>query len=129
MKKFILTVGFTVLWSAGVAQAETLGGTWLTGPDKKGQVAHIVVKPCGAAFCGKVAKTFNKAGKLIKGPNDGKRVLWDMKTAKANVYEGKMLLPLYGKTIGGKLTIAGKGLTVRGCLGPICQSQKWTRVN
>jgi uncharacterized protein (DUF2147 family) len=128
MKKLFGVVVAAAMLGAPVAHADSVAGTWLTGPDKKGQVAHIVVKPCGSAFCGQVDKTFDKTGKLIKGPNDGKRVLWDMKAAKVGNYEGKLLLPLYGKTIRGKLSVKGKRLTVKGCMGPICQSQKWTKL-
>lgn len=110
------------------AMAEGLAGTWLTGPDQKGQVAHVTLAPCGGAFCGHVLRTFNKSGQKITGPNDGKRVIWDM-TAKAGGYEGKMLLPAYGATVKGRIEPKGNTLTIKGCLAAICKSTKWTRVN
>jgi len=110
-------------------RAETPAGTWLTGPDKKGQVAHISLAPCGAAICGHVARTFDAKGRLVKGPNDGKRVLWDITGAAAGKYNAKVLLPAYGATVNGNLQVVGRNLVIKGCLGPVCKSQKWTRVN
>ena len=111
------------------AMAEPILGTWLTGPDNKNQVAHMQIARCGEAICGKVARAFDSAGQPVTTPNVGKQVIWDV-TPKAGtgVYAGKVLLPLYGATVNGAFDVAGDRLTLRGCLGPICRSQDWTRV-
>lgn len=111
------------------AMSEPILGTWLTGPDNKDQVAHMQIDRCGAAICGKVARAFDSAGQPVTTPNVGKRVIWDV-TPKAGrgAYSGKVLLPLYGATVNGDFDVAGDRLTLRGCLGPICKSQDWSRV-
>lgn len=111
------------------AMAEPILGTWLTGPDNKDQVAHMQISRCGEAICGKVARAFDNTGQPVTTPNIGKRVIWNVTPeAGAGSYNGKVLLPLYGATVNGAFDVAGDRLTLRGCLGPICKSQNWTRV-
>lgn len=124
---FIITF-VTLLWN-NVAVAETATGIWLIGPDQKGQMGHVQLSPCGPAICGTVLKSFDKAGNPITGPNDGKRVIWDMKQVASNQFDGKVLLPLYKATINGKMLVQGNAMTIKGCLGPVCQSQVWKRIH
>jgi uncharacterized protein (DUF2147 family) len=120
----------TAIWLAvpGIAQAEPILGTWLTGPDNKQQVAHMQIVRCGAAICGTVLRAFDKTGQQVTTPNVGKRVIWDMQPEGGGAYRGKVLLPLYRATVDGQFRVAGDSLTLKGCLGPVCKSQSWTRV-
>jgi uncharacterized protein (DUF2147 family) len=129
MKRLKVLSFFAAIAISGPALAESAAGTWLIGPDQKGQMGHVKMSPCGPSMCGTVIKTFDKAGKQIAGPNDGKRVIWDMKQVAANQFDGKVLLPLYKTTINGKMLVKGNAMTIKGCLGPVCQSQVWKRVN
>ena len=43
-------------------------------------------------------------------------------------YRGKVLLPLYKTVVDGLFDVNGNRLTLKGCLGPVCRSQSWTRV-
>ncbi|MDQ2089301.1 DUF2147 domain-containing protein [Marimonas arenosa] len=111
------------------ALAETAAGTWLTGPDKKGQVGHIRLAPCGSALCGTVLKAFDKAGREVVTPNVGKRVIWDVKPLGSGTYAGRMYVSMLDKNVNGEFRVAGQAMTVKGCLGPICQTQKWRRID
>ncbi len=117
-----------VLLAGGAAQAEPIVGTWLTGPDNKDQVAHMQITRCGDAFCGTVLRAFDEAGQQVTTPNVGKRVIWDVTAQGNGVYQGKVLLPLYKTTVDGAFQVAGNQLVLKGCMGPICRSQSWTRL-
>ena len=111
------------------AGAETAAGLWLTGPDQKGQVGHVRMAPCGPSFCGTVVKAIDKSGHEVKTPNVGKQVIWDVKPVGGGNYAGKMYVSHFKATVAGKFKIAGPNMTVKGCLGPVCQSQVWKRLN
>ncbi|SDI54685.1 DUF2147 domain-containing protein [Lutimaribacter saemankumensis] len=120
----------SAIWMAapGALQAEAILGTWLTGPDNKSQVAHMRIKRCGPAICGTVLRAFDKSGQPVTTPNVGKQVIWDVTPDGQGVYRGKVLLPLYKTVVDGMFDVSGDRLTLKGCLGPVCKSQSWTRV-
>ncbi|MEZ5715010.1 MAG: DUF2147 domain-containing protein [Paracoccaceae bacterium] len=109
-------------------RAETLSGLWLTGPDAKGQVGHVRLASCGAAICGTVLKAFDRNGQPVATPNIGKRVIWDVKPSGSG-YAGRMHVSQLKADVDGTFQVAGKVLTVRGCMGPVCQSQRWKRID
>ena len=112
-----------------VATAETPLGTWLTPPDSNGIVAHIEARPCGAATCGVIARTYDSQGRRVQTPNLGVRVFWDMTPAGDGVWKGRAYVPAHDRTYPGTMEVMGDRMRVRGCLGPVCQSQVWARVN
>jgi uncharacterized protein (DUF2147 family) len=126
MRRFFLSV--VVILSATALRAEPLAGLWLTKPDFKGQVAHVQAKPCGAAMCGTIIRAFDRSGAPVQTPNVGRRIFWDVTPTGPGLYAGTGWLPLRDKTFKAKLQLAQNTLTVSGCIGPICQSQIWTRV-
>lgn len=111
------------------ALADTPVGTWLTPPDAKGIVAHIEARPCGEATCGVIARTFDSQGRPVQTPNLGVRVFWDMRPAGDGIWAGRAFVPAHRRTYQGTMQVRGNRMQVRGCLGPVCQSQVWTRVN
>lgn len=113
--------------SAPVAHASGPEGLWRTEPDRKGQVAHVQSKRCGAGYCGTIVKVFNASGTHVAAPTVGKRVFWDM-TGSGSVYEGRAFVPAHNRTYDGTMQVQGNHMRVSGCLGPICQSQTWQRV-
>lgn len=118
-----------VLTGAAVpAQADQLLGTWLTPPDKKGQVAHIEAHRCGDAVCGEIVRTYDNAGNPVTTPNLGKRLFWDMKQVSPGEYAGMGWVPLHDVTFQGKMKVQGDRMVVRGCVAFVCQSQTWQRV-
>lgn len=112
-----------------MAAAETPVGTWATPPDDKGIFAHIVAQPCGAATCGVIARTYDSRGRPVETPNLGVRVFWDMTPAGAGLWKGRAFVPAHKRSYQGTMQVSGNRMVVRGCLGPVCQSQVWTRVN
>ena len=125
----ILAVAVMALLQALPAAAETASGLWLTGPDGKGQVGHVKMAPCGPALCGTVIKAFDSAGKPVLTPNVGKRVIWDVKPAGAGNFAGRMHVSQLKADVAGQFRVSGRAMTVKGCLGKLCQSQKWTKLD
>lgn len=111
------------------ASADTPLGTWATPPDAKGIFAHIEAQPCGAAACGVIARTYDSQGRQVATPNIGVRVFWDMKPEGAGIWTGRAFVPAHNRSYKGTMQVRGNRMEVRGCLGPVCQSQTWTRVN
>ncbi|WP_319826503.1 DUF2147 domain-containing protein [Thalassovita sp.] len=114
--------------SAAPAMADPLLGLWLTKPDHKGQVAHVQAAPCGTGICGTILRAFDRRGQPVVTPNVGKRVFWDMRPVVPGAYSGRGWLPLLKAEFDGAIEVRGDRLTVRGCVGLMCQSQVWTRV-
>lgn len=112
-----------------VASSDEALGVWQTGPDKKGQIAHVEVSRCAEALCGKIIRTYDDAGRKISSPNLGKRVFWDMTKTGGNVYNGRAWVPAHDREYAAKMRLDENRLKVSGCLGPICESQNWARVS
>ncbi|NVK14903.1 MAG: DUF2147 domain-containing protein [Rhodobacteraceae bacterium] len=124
-----LLAGIAVAFGlAGAAAADPVLGVWKTQPDD-GSYAHIRMAKCGAAVCGKIARTFNSEGEY-KSPNIGKTLVIDMVPNGDGSYEGKVWRPSNDKIYIGKMDLAGSSLALRGCVagGLICSKQTWTRV-
>lgn len=114
---------------AGAAAADPIEGTWKTEPDD-GAYAHILMSPCGAAYCGVIAKTFTGDGEY-DSPNNGKTLVIDMVPNGDGSYAGKVWRPSNDKIYVGKMELSGNSLAMRGCVagGLICSKQTWTRVD
>ncbi|UWQ73585.1 DUF2147 domain-containing protein [Leisingera sp. M658] len=124
-----LLAGLAVaLGLAGAAAADPVLGVWKTQADD-GSYAHIQMDKCGAAVCGKIARTFNSEGEY-KSPNIGKTLVIDMVPNGDGSYEGKVWRPSNDKIYIGKMDMSGDSLALRGCVagGLICSKQRWTRI-
>lgn len=109
--------------------AEPALGTWQTEADKKGQIAHVEVTRCDAALCGEIVRTYDSEGERITTENVGKRVFWDVKPTGDGEYRGRAWVPAHDREYSAKMDLEGDDrLKVSGCLGPLCQSQLWARV-
>lgn len=128
MKKTVLSVAVLLGLATG-AQADPVLGTWKTQPDD-GSYAHIEMSNCGAAICGKIARTFNSDGEYAS-PNIGKTLVIDMVPGGDGSYAGKVWRPSNDKIYIGKMDLNGDALALRGCVagGLICSKQNWQRVN
>ncbi|EDZ45100.1 conserved hypothetical protein [Rhodobacterales bacterium Y4I] len=126
--KHLLAGVAVALGLAGAAAADPVLGVWKTQTDD-GSYAHIQMAKCGAAVCGKIARTFNSEGEY-KSPNLGKTLVIDMVPNGDGSYEGKVWRPSNNKIYIGKMDLAGSSLALRGCVagGLICSKQTWTRV-
>ena len=129
MKKLILAA--VMILGAGAAMADPVEGTWRTKPDDNGNFGHVKIKPCGPAFCGKLVKAFDGAGKEIDSPNIGKNIVWDMVAYADGLYDdGKIWSPDRDKTYDSDMTLSGGTLKVRGCVLGFCRDGgTWTKVN
>ena len=116
--------------SAGAALADPVEGMWRTKADDNGNSGLIQITPCGDAFCGKLVKAFDSAGKEWASPNVGKKIVWDMKPEGDGAYgDGKVWSPDRDKTYDAKMQLNGNKLSVSGCVLMICRDGgTWTRV-
>lgn len=127
MKYLALAAVAAISFAAPSFAADPVEGTWKTQVDD-GAYAHVKIAACGAALCGAIARTFNGSGEY-NSENKGKPIVWDMMPAGGSAYsKGKIWQPSTGKIFNSKMTLNGNSLVVRGCVGPICKKQTWTRV-
>ena len=127
MKRFALALAGLVI-SAGAALADPVEGVWKTEVDD-GAYAYIQMAPCGAAYCGVIAKTFNASGEY-QSENLGKKLVIDMVPNGDGSYAGSVWRPSNNKIYIGKMTLNGNKLKLKGCVagGLICSGQNWVRV-
>jgi len=127
MKKLALCLALA-LGLTGPASADPVEGLWQTEVDD-GAYAYIDMKPCGAALCGIIARTFNSTGEY-QSENLGKRLVIDMVPNGNGSYAGQVWRPSNNKIYIGKMDLSGNSLRLRGCVagGLICSSQNWRRV-
>lgn len=115
--------------------AAPVSGRWLT--VEKDSVVEI--GPCGSAVCGRIARIlaatpkgppvdeYNPNPALRNRPVEGLTILSGFK-AEGKTWRGSIYDPRKGKTYKSFLTLLANGtLQVKGCLGPFCQAQIWTR--
>jgi uncharacterized protein (DUF2147 family) len=63
-------------------------------------------------------------------PMKGMVIMWGQKPVGTGEYEGGTVLKLAnGKTYKSKAKLMGNKFEVKGCVGPICKAQVWTREN
>ncbi len=101
--------------------------------------AIVELAPCGASLCGSIVK-------FLKPPPDGvdqrdinnpdarlrQRKLLGLNVLSGfkrdgDIWRGRIYDPKSGKDYRSVLEAKGDRLIVKGCLGPFCKSQTWTR--
>lgn len=124
----ILTALAALALSAGAALADPIEGTWQTEVDD-GSYALVDIVPCGAGFCGVIARTFNTSGEY-DSPNKGRQIVREMVPQGNGRYEGRVWRPSNDKVYVGKIELNGDQMALRGCVagGLLCARQDWTRV-
>lgn len=129
LARAVLSFAFVVGLGGGAAlAADPVEGTWLSPPDHKGQTGHVVITPCGAAFCGTLVRAYSSKGQRVTTPNVGKQLLFNMKPAGGNAYKGQAFVPIFGRKVNGELRLSGNTLKVTGRVLGIPKSQTWKRV-
>ncbi|MTH78630.1 DUF2147 domain-containing protein [Paracoccus aestuariivivens] len=117
-----------VLYAATV-QADGIDGTYQTEPNDYGQVGHVQFLDCGGKLCGKLVRSFDKAGKPISSPNTGRNIVADMSDQGGGKFSGGTIWdPGSGKTYKSKMQLEGDKLNVSGCVAVFCKTQTWTRL-
>ncbi len=127
MKRLIFTLAM-LAFGGGAALADPIEGLWKTQPDK-GAYAYVQIKPCGANFCGDIARTF-KDGTEYKASTIGRQIVIDMAPQGGGKYKGKVWRPANNKIYLGKITLNGDQMALAGCVagGLFCKSQQWVRL-
>ncbi len=129
MKKTLFSLLAVILFASPALAADPVEGLWAASPDKKGQIGHIEIKPCGAMLCGTIIRAYAPNGQEVMTPNVGKRLFWNMKPqGRGNYGGGRVYVPAHKKEYDAKMALEGRKLKVKGCVGPVCQGQVWTRV-
>lgn len=124
----VLAVTAMVAGLGTAISAEPALGTWQTQADKKGQIAHVEVTRCDGALCGDIVRTYDSEGNRITTENVGKRVFWNVTPDGDQEYRGRAWVPAHDREYAAKMELNDDRLKVSGCLGPVCQSQVWARV-
>lgn len=121
-------VVIAVSLAATPALSEPILGTWISPPDKKGQIGYVVARKCGATYCGKLERVFDKNGKPTTTPNVGKTLFWDMSPRGGGLYSGgKAYVPIFGKSFDADVRVTGDKLKINGCVKALCKAQVWAR--
>lgn len=109
-------------------------GAWLT--QKENSV--VVISKCDDAPCGNIVwindpnaealtDTENPEEELQTRPLIGLQMLYGFEARKDQWKKGRIYDPEAGKTYGSRLRRLEDGtLQVKGCIGPVCQTQIWT---
>lgn len=124
----VLAATATVAGLGTAINAEPAIGTWQTQADKKGQIAHVEVTRCDGALCGDIVRTYDSQGNRITTENVGKRVFWNVTPTGDHEYRGRAWVPAHDREYAANMELQDDRLKVSGCLGPVCQSQVWARV-
>ena len=116
--------------------ADPITGRWVT-PEKDSVIA---ISPCGSSMCGRIARYLKvpEGGadqRDVYNPDKSKRsrkvlglnVLTGL-TDDGDEWRGRIYDPRNGKSYRSVVTrLSANHLEVKGCLGPFCQTQVWTR--
>jgi len=132
----IFLLSFLLLPSAAFAADLDVAGVWYTA-DKSAKVEVIDCgdgTPCGNLVwfepdgSGVVTDANNPDPELKKRPLLGSPVFWGFERKKTRWNKGRIYDASSGKSYKSKLELAEDGtLKVKGCIGPLCQAQIWTR--
>lgn len=121
------TFGFVML--AATAFADPIEGVWQTSRDDNGSFGHIIVEPCGAAYCGRLIRSYNSSNVQQESPNIGVNIIYDTQPWSGGVYLGKVYSPDRDRSYDARLRLTGDRLAVSGCVFGICRDGgTWVRV-
>lgn len=129
-----LLAAATMLATAAAPAPPPVTGRWLTEEGK----AIVEIAPCGASLCGRIARVLkprpggpatdvnNPDARLRTRPIEGITILSGF-AAKGDRWAGRIYDPESGRTYRSELSAQGGTLKVKGCFGPFCKTQDWTR--
>lgn len=134
MKRILLAL-IAMLAATPLFAAEPIAGRWIT----EDRDAVITIGKCGSSVCGRISKFLvappNGADQRdVNNQNAAKRsrkvlgmpVLTSF-TEESDLWRGEIYDPKSGKTYRSVIRRKGSKLEVKGCIGPFCQTQIWTR--
>lgn len=137
MRKLALTAAISMIASPALAtDGKDVFGIWKV----QSGSALVEIKDCGDGTpCGNlvfidapdpasVLDDKNPDAELAKKPLLGSRMLWGFEAKKSKWSGGRIYDAESGKDYKSKIKLQDDGtLEVKGCMGPFCQSQIWTR--
>lgn len=128
MKRLVLAIIAVFGFATAASAQDAAIGIWQTEPDD-GFFAHILIQPCGNAFCGIVQRSFTADGEPFESENQGKTIIIDMVSNGDGSYNGQVWRPSNNKIYTGKMQVNGDTLRLQGCIagGLLCSSQNWVR--
>ena len=135
-RKLCLAAAATLAFATPAMAADPITGRWIT-TEKD---AVVTIAKCGATYCGKLSKYLvtpegGANQRDVNNPNPrlrsrtllGTPILSSFKL-DGKLWRGKIYDPRNGKTYRSILRRKNANvLEVKGCLGPFCQTQIWTR--
>lgn len=115
---------------------QPITGRWMT----KEKDSIVTISQCGATVCGRLSRylVMPKGGteqKDVNNPDPEKRkrkllgtaLMWGLKP-DGDVWRGTIYDPRNGKSYRSVVRLKSADvLEVKGCIGPFCQAQEWTR--
>lgn len=123
---------------SAAATADPLQGVWLT----EAKTAHILIDDCGdGSPCGQLIWVDPGSGADTKDANNpdpslkerpliGIPIVWGFRQAGTVWRSGQIYNPEDGKTFKASLELTDANtLNVKGCFGPICRKNVWTRLS
>ena len=134
----MILVGMGLALAAPVLAASPITGRWVTGEKD----AVVAIAKCGKTLCGRIEKflilpTGGRDQRDVNNSDPAKRgrkligtaILYGL-TEDDGVWRGQVYDPKSGRTYTSEVRGKGDGsLEVKGCFGPICQTQVWKRVS
>jgi uncharacterized protein (DUF2147 family) len=120
LMKRSMTVAVLVSALAGAATAAEPYGVWMR-PSTGTQVRFY---DCGGKLCGKIVGVRDQSRKS----EIGTVILPGAAKSGAKEWKGNLLNTENGKTYSGVVALEGNGLSLKGCIGFICQGETWTKV-
>jgi uncharacterized protein (DUF2147 family) len=140
MRKSLLAaaLGMAALAGPAWAAAEPITGRWVTGEKD----AVVAIAKCGRALCGRIEKfLIMPAGgndqRDVNNSDAAKRTRKLLGTAiltglvaDGSAWRGDIYDPKRGRSFTAEVRRMGDGtLEVKGCFGPICQTQVWKKAS
>lgn len=133
--RIAILAGAALVAAPALAAPVPVTGRWLT----QGGKGVVEVAPCGSQLCGRIVKIVRPdPGKPLNDANNpdkakqsrpilGISILSGF-VAAGDRYKGQIYDPESGRTYRSELRREGDVLKVKGCFGPFCRTQDWTRV-
>lgn len=138
MKAQILAILGAVMLAAPALASGPITGRWVTSEKD----AVVAIAKCGQALCGRLERflILPKGGKDQRDVNNadpakrsrkliGTAILYGL-TEDDGAWRGQVYDPKSGRTYTSQVRRMGDGtLEVKGCFGPLCQTQVWKKAS
>ncbi len=116
------------------AEADELNGTFRTETGKGGGVLHVEFGACdddAAKTCGVIKAAYDKTdAPRADYPHLDRRIVWGMEHDGRGKYSGgRMWAHEANKVLKSELLHRGDALCVSGCVGPVCRSEVWVKLD